>query len=208
MTTIVVMAKEPVPGKVKTRLCPPCTPEQAAALAGAALHDTLVAVERASCDRRVLAFDGVSDRWARPGWDVVRQVEGGLDRRLDAAIASVIGPALVLGMDTPQVTPACLDRAWTTLFARGVDAVLGPSDDGGYWAIGVREPRAGLVTGVEMSTRRTGGRQRSRLQTLGLTVADLEPLRDVDTVADAITVAQQIPRSRFAAQLARTRLAA
>jgi rSAM/selenodomain-associated transferase 1 len=208
VTTVVVMAKAPTPGRVKTRLCPPCTAVQAAALAGAALADTLAAVDRSGCARRVLALDGHPGPWVPPGWDVVPQVAGDLARRLDAAVVGIDGPALVVGMDTPQVTPEHLDRACSTLHAPGIDAVLGPALDGGYWALGVRVPRPGLFLDVEMSTARTSQRQRARLDALGLTVATLAELRDVDTWADALAVAAACPRSRFADQLARTAVAA
>jgi rSAM/selenodomain-associated transferase 1 len=203
MTTVVVMAKAPVAGRVKTRLSPPCTPEQAAALAAAALADTLAAVDRSACERRVLALDGHPGSWVPRGWEVVPQVAGGLGDRLDAALVGTDGPSLVLGMDTPQVTSRMLDAAQSTLLAPGVDAVLGPASDGGYWAIGVRTPMPGLFDGVEMSTTDTGRQQRARLDALNLTVVALTELRDVDTYADAVAVAAECPRSQFTAQLAR-----
>jgi rSAM/selenodomain-associated transferase 1 len=206
--TVVVLAKEPVAGRVKTRLCPPCTPRQAAALASAALADTLAAVDGAACDRRVLALDGAPGRWVPPGWEIVPQPEGTLGARLQDAVVQADGPVLVVGMDTPQLTAALIDSAFARLLARGIDAVLGAADDGGYWTIGVRAPRAGLFDGVEMSAPHTGRQQRARLRSLGLTLAELRSLRDVDTFADALAVAARIPHSHFAAQLARTRVAA
>ena len=208
MTTVVVMAKAPVPGRVKTRLSPPCTPEQAAALAAAALADTLAAVDGSTCDRRVLALDGHPGWWVPHGWQVVPQVAGGLGDRLDAAVVGTDGPTLVLGMDTPQITSGSLDEAWSTLLAPGVDAVLGPARDGGYWTIGVGAPRPGLFEGVEMSRADSGRQQRARLDALGLTVATLAELRDVDTWADAVAVAAECPRSQFAAEFARLAFAA
>jgi rSAM/selenodomain-associated transferase 1 len=198
MTTVVVMAKEPRPGRVKTRLCPPCSPREAAELAAAALGDTLAAVEGAACERRVLAFDGAPDSWLRPGWSVVRQVDGDLGTRLAAAVDAVAGPVLLVGMDTPQLTPALLDDASARLASPVVDAVLGRADDGGYWAIGFRARRAGAFDGVAMSTCDTARQQRARLDALGMRVAELPRLRDVDTVDDARSVARSAPRSGFA----------
>jgi rSAM/selenodomain-associated transferase 1 len=198
MTTVVVLAKEPVPGRVKTRLCPPCSPEQAAELAAAALADTLDAVDASTCAGRVLAFDGRPDRWQRSGWSVRPQVGGDLGRRLDASIAAVDGPVLVVGMDTPQLTPMLVDHACAQLTDPDVDAVLGPAVDGGYWAIGFRRAPRGAFTGVPMSRVDTGWRQRVRLGDLGLRVADLDRLRDVDTFADARVVAQLVPHTAFA----------
>ena len=109
-TTLLVIAKQPVPGRVKTRLVPPCTHEQAAALAEAALADTLHTVLMAPARRRVLVLEGEPGPWLPAGFDVVPQCGGPLDERLAGAFAAVRGPALLIGMDTPQVTPGLLDR--------------------------------------------------------------------------------------------------
>jgi rSAM/selenodomain-associated transferase 1 len=201
VTTLVVMAKEPRPGRVKTRLCPPCRAPQAAALAAAALRDTLDAVDRSGCTARALAFDGRPAHWLRPGWSHIRQVDGDLGRRLAAAVDAVAGPVVLIGMDTPQVTPELLDDACARLDAPGVDAVLGLADDGGYWAIGFCGRRQGAFDAVSMSTAGTGREQRARLEALGLRVAALPPLRDVDTIADARAVAASAPQSTFARTL-------
>jgi hypothetical protein len=193
LTTLLVIAKQPVPGRVKTRLVPPCTYEQAATLAEAALADTLHTVLAVPARRRVLVLDGRPGPWLPPGFDVVPQCGGPLDERLAAAFAAVRGPALLIGMDTPQVTPDLLAADW-----EGADAVFGPADDGGFWALGLREPDPALLRGVPMSTPATGAVQRARLLAAGLRVADLPRLRDVDTAADAVAVARQAPRSRFA----------
>ncbi len=194
-TTLLVIAKQPVPGRVKTRLVPPCTHQQAAALAEAALADTLQAVLRAPARRRVLVLDGEPGAWLPAGFDVVPQCGGLLDERLAGAFAAVSGPALLIGMDTPQVSPGLLEVDWS-----GTDAAFGPAADGGFWALGLRVPDPGLLLGVPMSTASTGAIQRGRLLAAGLRVTDLPPLRDVDTAADALAVAQQAPGSRFAAR--------
>lgn len=196
MTTLLVIAKEPRPGRVKTRLTPPFTPEEAAALAEASLADTLDAVARTPARRRVLVLEGAPGPWLPPGFEVVRQCPGGLDERLAAAFAGCEGPALLVGMDTPQVTPELL----TVDFA-DCDAYFGPAEDGGFWALGLAEPDPSLLRGVPMSTPRTGAVQRARLA--GLRVRDLPRLRDVDTAYDAELVAKAAPGGRFAAELSR-----
>ncbi|MHA5048392.1 TIGR04282 family arsenosugar biosynthesis glycosyltransferase [Streptomyces sp. SD15] len=198
MTTLLVIAKEPRPGRVKTRLTPSFTPAEAAVLAEAALTDTLCAVAATPARRRVLVLDGEPGRWLPAGFDVVPQCAGGLDERLADAFAGCDGPALLIGMDTPQVTPELL----TVDFA-GCDAYFGPAEDGGFWALGLAEPEPGLLRGVPMSTPVTGAMQRGRLVAAGLRVRDLPRLRDVDTAADAEVVAATAPHSRFAAELAR-----
>ncbi|MFF1281612.1 DUF2064 domain-containing protein [Streptomyces sp. NPDC058299] len=198
MTTLLVIAKEPRPGRVKTRLTPQFTPREAAALAEACLADTLDVVAATPAARRVLVLDGAPGPWLPPGFDVVPQCAGGLDARLADAFAGCPGPALLIGMDTPQVTPALL----TVDFA-GCDAYFGPSADGGFWALGLAQPDPDLLRGVPMSTPVTGETQRERLVAAGLRVRDLPVLRDVDTAADARAVAALVPHGRFAARLAR-----
>ncbi len=198
--TLIVIAKAPVPGRVKTRLCPPCTPAQAASLAESALRDTLAAASRARAARRVVALDGAPGPWLPPGFDVIAQRGEGLAERLACAFADVGGPAFLIGMDTPQVRPEWLD-AGLHAAAHG-EAALGASLDGGYWGIGLRRPDPAVFAGVPMSEHRTGAAQRARLARLGLATAMLRPLLDVDTYADALTVARQAPETRFAATLA------
>jgi hypothetical protein len=196
--TLIVIAKAPVPGRVKTRLCPPCTPRQAAALAEAALRDTLAAALCSRARRRVLALDGAPGPWLPPGFEVLPQRGDGLAERLANAFADVGGPAFLVGMDTPQLTPQLLDAG----LAACAEAVLGLTYDGGYWGIGLRSPDPAVFAGVPMSAAVTGAFQRARLEALGLRPLLLPALRDVDTIADAEAVARAAPHTRFAAALA------
>jgi uncharacterized protein len=197
---VLVIAKAPLPGRVKTRLCPPCTPAQAARLARAALQDTLAACDAAGAARRVLALDGAPGGWLPRGWEVVAQRGAGLAERLGNAFADVGAPALLVGMDTPQLRAPQVSAGLAAL--ERADAVLGPATDGGYWAIGLRDPDRAVFAGVPMSEPRTGAVQRARLAGLGLRTAELPALRDVDDIADARAVAAAAPRSRFAQALA------
>jgi uncharacterized protein len=203
---LVVIAKAPEPGRSKTRLCPPCSPEQAAALAEAALRDTLAAVAAAPARRRILALDGEPGSWLPPGFELVAQRDGGLGRRLGHALHAAGGPALVVGMDTPQLTPRLLALAGRMLARPDTDAVLGPAFDGGYWTIGLSRPDPAVFEGVPMSTVGTCREQRRRLRELGLRTAPLPPLRDVDEIADARAVARDWPGTRFARAFARLAL--
>lgn len=200
--TLIVIAKEPRPGRCKTRLCPPLDPAEAAGLAEAALADTLATVAAAPAARRLLVLDGRPGPWMPPGFDVVQQARGELGPRLAGAFSAASGAALLVGMDTPQLTVAALARATTALLADGVDAVLGPAPDGGYWSIGLRRPGPDVFAGVPMSAPSTGAAQLRRLQGLGLTTVVLEPMRDFDTIEDAIAVAARCPGSQFARRLA------
>ncbi len=193
--TIILLAKEPRPGRAKTRLQSAFSPDEAASLAACAIADTINAVRAWQAARKVLAWEGDPHPWDLE-FEVIAQPEGTLNDRLIAAFAAVsgTGPALLIGMDTPQVTPAQLDVDWG-----GADAVLGLSEDGGFWAIGLRsaDPYA-VFQGIPMSTDRTGAAQLARLADLDLQVRLLPPLRDVDLPADADAVARRYPWLQFA----------
>ncbi|WP_436762549.1 TIGR04282 family arsenosugar biosynthesis glycosyltransferase [Streptosporangium sp. V21-05] len=202
---VVVIAREPVSGKVRSRLTPPFTEGEAAALAAAALEDTLRAVARVPIARRVLALDGAPGPWLPHGFTVLPQRGNGPDERLAAAFDDahrlLPGPVVLIGMDTPQVTPDMLVYALSLLGA--YDAVFGPAADGGFWLLGLRVPDPALLLGVPMSEPTAGEVQLRRLGEAGLSVALMPRLTDVDTAADAFVVAAQAPRSFFAAALAR-----
>lgn len=196
--TVLVLAKAPQPGRVKTRLCPPCTPEQAADIAAAALADTLDTVAAVPARRRVLVIDGPIESFVPAGFEIVPQVGGGLGERLAAAFAAAKGPAFLVGMDTPQVPSSTLRDALARLDEPGVDAALGLATDGGWWGLGLAGPVPSAFEGVPMSSSRTGASQLARLGNLGLRTHFLPELRDVDHFADALEVAIQAPTSRFA----------
>jgi len=202
--TVVVLAKAPAPGRSKTRLTPAYSPAEAAALAAAALADTLAVVAATPHARPVLALDGLPGRWLPAGVPVLPQRGAGLDERIAAALADAVAlrgaPVLLVGMDTPQLTPALLTAAARAL--TDADAVLGPAADGGWWLLGLHAVDPALLLGVPMSTATTGRAQRARLAAAGLRVADLPVLRDVDTPADARAVAAAAPGTRFAALVA------
>ncbi|WP_433502801.1 TIGR04282 family arsenosugar biosynthesis glycosyltransferase [Pseudonocardia halophobica] len=208
--TLLVLAKAPEPGRVKTRLCPPASAEEAADVAAAALLDTLDATAAVPGGRTLVAFTGrlagaarrVELRRALVRAGGIRQRGDGLGERIAAAHADAAArhpgvPTLQVGMDTPQLDVLllveCVDRL------RGADAVLGPARDGGWWALGLRDPRgAGPVADVPMSRADTGERTLHALRTAGLRVALLPELTDVDTAEDARSVAADVPGSRFA----------
>lgn len=194
MTTLIVIAKEPLPGKAKTRLHPPFTLEQAAELAAAAIDDTLAAVADLPALRRILLFEGTYRPRSADRYEIMPQASGDLDERLACAFDAVEGPAVLIGMDTPQLSGADLLPA----FDGPEDAWFGPADDGGFWALGMRDPRGDLVRGVPMSRDDTGALQLSRLHSAGLRVGMLRELTDVDTVDDARRVAAAAPATAFA----------
>lgn len=202
---LLVVAKEPIPGRVKTRLTPPYSATEAAELATASLSDTLAAVLRTRAVARTVVLDGAPGAWLPAGFSVIPQRGEGLDQRLAAAFEDAegrgSGPMLLVGMDTPQLTPELLEVCCAALTATGVDAVLGLASDGGWWALGLRHADPSLLLGIPMSTPDTGSLQLERLRAAGLSVELLPELTDVDDAASASSVAAQVPGSRFAVAL-------
>jgi rSAM/selenodomain-associated transferase 1 len=194
---IIVMAKEPIPGRVKTRLTPPLSPVDAARLAHASLGDTIAAARAVDWAHPVLSIEG-SVPECIGSIDATPQRGEGLGQRIANAFDDVPGPSLLIGMDCPQTTPNHLEYGLDVLSSRGIDAVVGPASDGGYWAIGLRSPDPNIFDAVPMSSSCTFAAQMNRLEDLGLRVELLPELRDVDTFTDAIAIAELAPNSRFA----------
>ena len=193
---LLVLAKEPLPGRAKTRLSPALSPADAADVARACLEDTLAAVAGVDVLRRTVVLDGAPGPWLPAGTAVLPQRAGTLGDRLAGAYADAAAvldvPALLLGMDTPQVTPELLGDAVRLLVDRGA-AVLGLAEDGGWWALGLPRPVPGAFDGVPMSTDDAGRAQRARLQALGLPPLSLPVLRDLDVLDDLLAVAALTP---------------
>jgi glycosyltransferase A (GT-A) superfamily protein (DUF2064 family) len=199
---VVLMAKVPRPGRSKTRLTPPCTPDEAAALAAAALADTLDAVRALEGCPQVLALDDPRSAWRRRGLDVIGQRGDGLAERLGNVVRDLGQPVVIIGMDTPQITPTTLAAlvAGTELGT----AQIGLACDGGWWGIGLPTPSAEVFSGVPMSRPDTGHRQLRRLRERYGEVAIGPTLRDVDHWTDALEVADLVPTgSRFAREVRR-----
>ena len=209
---LLVITKTPVAGHSKTRLSPPCTPEQAVAIAAAALDDTLEAVRATDVARRFVALDGDPRELDVSGFVVVPQADGDLGVRLAAAFADVMAgpggdlPTLLIGMDTPQVTAELLVRCAERLeFGGPGTAVLGTAPDGGWWALGLHSADgAAVLADVPMSRDDTAVRTRAALEAIGLLVLDLPELTDIDHFPDAVSVAALCPPgSRTRAVVAR-----
>ena len=204
--TALVVAKAPVPGLAKTRLAATIGNAAAADLAAASLLDTLDAVSAADVDRRVVALTGTLVDAARAeeltralaSFTVIPQRGDGLGERLANAHAdaATTGATLQIGMDTPQVTAQLLSDAAALL---GSSDVLGSAEDGGWWALGLRNPDlARSLLDVPMSAPSTGTDTLEALTAAGASITMLPELRDVDFESDLDVVAQLcIPTSRF-----------
>lgn len=192
MNHIAVFARWPEPGRVKTRLSPALPPALACELHRAMLGDALAAAAGARAESRTLVWaDAPAQRSAfaaPPGFEVRDQSGADLGARLEHAFAGMLrGPddrAVILGADCPDLDPARIGAAFESLAAR--DLVLGPARDGGYVLIGLARPAPGLFRDIVWSTSGVLGQTLERASELGLRVARLAPLDDLDTPADLV----------------------
>lgn len=189
---VAVMAKAPGAGAVKTRLCPPLTPREAAALARGFLRDTIAKVRGLHGATPAIAYTPDSERalFARlaPDFALVPQRGTDLGARMRSTLAALLGAghraAIAIGTDTPTLPAAVLARAVEHIASGDVDVVLGPAADGGYYLVGVRADHAALFAGVPWSTDAVLAITRHRAAEAGLRCALLPAWFDVDTPDD------------------------
>jgi rSAM/selenodomain-associated transferase 1 len=200
-----LFTKRPAPGEVKTRLCPPLTPVQAARLAEAMLRDT---VERCLVGefRTVLAFAPAgAGAWFRAQFPALEeqraQVGSGLGERLALFVAESFArqearTLVVIGSDQPLVPLARLHEAHRAL-EHGADCVLGPDAGGGYYLIGLTQSLPELFTEVRMSNAGMCAATEALAREHGLVVERLAEHGDVDTPADLERLCAELaPRRR------------
>lgn len=191
-----VFAKPPLPGAVKTRLVPPLTAPQAAALAGAFFEDTLDMLRGVPALTPVVATTGpwpaafdslLGDLlvWQQGGGDLGERMERVLRRALDHAPVAV-----AIGTDSPGLPAERLKEAVAAL--QQSDAVLGPSEDGGFYLIGLRRCTRGLLAELPWSAADTCVRTEERLQAWGLRTARLKEHFDVDRPEDLTRLEQAL----------------
>ena len=194
---LVVFAKAPIPGQVKTRLCPPLTPDEAATLHGSFVLDTLerskaaVAKMKLPLDRYLacapsstLVFFKIMEE--RQGVTLIDQVGGDLGARMNQAFETMFARGykrvLIVGTDVPSLPLDHYQQALAQLESH--DLVLGPALDGGYYLIGLKRAAPDLFVGIPWSTERVLGMTQEKATTLGLKTALLPAWRDVDTIED------------------------
>jgi len=188
---LAVVAKRPAPGQTKTRLCPPLTGEQAAALYECFLADTLDVMRQVKDVERAVSYLPEDERgyFRRLAPDFTLHPQRGkdlgarLDNLLSAALAEGARYAVVMDSDSPTLPAACVEEAYARLEA-GADVVFGPCDDGGYYLVGVTRPQPRLLREVAMSTPTVLEDSLSIARSLGLRVALLPAWYDVDTGAE------------------------
>lgn len=197
MITVILVAKEPIAGKVKTRLCPPLDGTQASELAKCALHDTMKELGNHKDIKRVLYVDGEIENFNSKLFKTIHQVKGELGVRLSHVFSEVEEqyPCAVIAMDTPQFEFKMFEEVDFTIY----DAFIGFTKDGGYWTIGFKRPSLaeGAFDEIQMSTKHTGSDQLERLKKLGIKVQILNSLTDFDDIESARELANEFPNLTF-----------
>jgi len=209
---LLVIAKRPTPGQTKTRLTPPLTKEEAAGLYECFLVDTLDLVRRVPKTDHLIAFLPADARsyfaLLAPDFELVLQEGVSLGERLDNALTDCLRRdyerVAIMNSDGPTLPAAYLERAFEAL-RDGADVTLGPSADGGYYLIGVKQPAPRLLRGVRMSTPTVLADTLALAAEDGLQVELLPAWYDVDEAADLARLACELadaplevaPRTRF-----------
>ncbi len=224
---IAVMAKAPRPGHCKTRLVPPLTHEQAAAMSAAFLHDTTANILDAACAVPIVAYAA----YAPAGLEAAIQPHVACGTRLILADGTINAPAgvegfgrcllhairalfaaghqsaCVLNSDGPTLPTEYLRRTAALLAAEGDRAVLGPAEDGGYYLLGLKQEHTHLFADIAWSTAGVADLTRARAADLGLELVELPPWYDVDdasSIARLLTELDTGPGQGFSAPATRS----
>ena len=197
LNALIVVAKRPAPGKTKTRLCPPLSPELASALYECFLFDTLDQMRQVSDAVHVIAYLDECDYFQRlaPDFELIPQEGDDLGERLDHALTSYLSRGyervIIMDSDSPTLPPEYLSQAFNVL-SEGADVVLGPCDDGGYYLIGVKRPTPRLLREVHMSTPTVAAETIALAKEEGLNLVRLPVWYDVDDAASLSRLRQEI----------------
>jgi rSAM/selenodomain-associated transferase 1 len=188
---LIVVAKEPVPGRTKTRLCPPLAPESAAEFYRCLLLDTLGLMQRLKTAEHTLAYTPASARsffanlsptgfrlLPQQGADLGERLANALGQHFDLGYQRVV----IMNSDGPTLPLACLEEAFTGL--DHADVTLGPGHDGGYYLIGMERLHPELFQGIDWSTERVIPQTLAACRCQGLAVHELPEWYDVDVAAD------------------------
>jgi len=194
---LIVVAKRPIPGKTKTRLSPPLTPELASALYESFLFDTLDQMRQVANSHHVIAYLDERDYFKRvaPDFELIPQEGHDLGERLDHALTTYLSRgyehAVIMDSDSPTLPLDYLSQAFNVL-SDGADVVLGPCDDGGYYLIGLKKPTPRLLHEVHMSTPTVAAETMALAKEEGLYLVTLPTWFDIDDIASLSRLIKEI----------------
>jgi len=191
---IIVFARRPNSSDVKTRLAAAVGRGRASTIYGTLLRRTVIVAENVPFARRLIMPAARKDltyfrsHYVRRGWEVSAQCAGGLGHRMRQALGSALltgHAAILIGSDISDLTISDLNEAVMAL-SGGVDAVVGPAADGGYWLIGLSQEVKGLFRNIPWSSSRVYERTTGHLEREGINWQALTLRHDIDTVRDLI----------------------
>jgi rSAM/selenodomain-associated transferase 1 len=192
LCALAVMTKVPQPGRVKTRLVPPLTPGEAAELNKCFLRDTAASISSAASDKNACGIAVYTPVGCEAAYTDILSIDFSLlpqrgekfGERLyfaaDDLFKCGFESVCLIDSDSPTVPAASFSRAVVELMKPGDRVVLGPSEDGGYYLIGIKEPHRELFERIDWSTERVLDQTRQRAREIGLGVKLLLPGYDVD----------------------------
>jgi rSAM/selenodomain-associated transferase 1 len=198
---LIVVAKEPVPGRTKTRLCPPLKPEPAAEFYRCLMLDTFALMERLQTADHSVAYvperaRSYFERLVPDGFRLVVQQGADLGERLANAIGYHFDlgyrRVVIMNSDGPTLPLACLEEAFAEL--ESADITLGPGHDGGYYLIGMKRLHPELFQGISWSTEQVIPQTLEICRRLGLSVHQLPEWYDVDVEADLERLRRDLAR--------------
>lgn len=190
---LIIFAKEPSPGRVKTRLCPPLSFQAAARLYGRFLEDVLEEMARLPNISLALAYTPESARpffqtLAPPGLYLVAQTGENLGERLrqafDWGFATGAGTVLIRNSDSPDLPGSVVKEAQDALERGPARVALGPCPDGGYYLVGLKNPQPQLFQDITWSSPTVLAETLTQAHKLNLAVHLLPPWPDIDTFDD------------------------
>ncbi|MDI4638039.1 MULTISPECIES: TIGR04282 family arsenosugar biosynthesis glycosyltransferase [Halomonadaceae] len=186
---LAILAKAPIPGRVKTRLTPTFAPAAAARLHEALLRQTLEVALAATPAHRIVLWTGLEhdhplfvELAERHGISLRPQPEGNLGVRMFTALEAMGAPGLLVGSDCPVLTPQLLTDCHAALADH--DGVLLPAEDGGYALVGLRQPCQAFFTDIDWGSDRVLAQTLARADSLGWRLAQPAKVWDVDRPAD------------------------
>jgi rSAM/selenodomain-associated transferase 1 len=188
---LLIFVKYHVRGRVKTRLSPELTPEEASTFYGALARD-IVRVNGSSDDYETTVYFAPESAyselrsWLGPGVPLQKQRGEDLGERQHRAIEQALGSGydrvVLIGSDCPTITPSDVKTALESL--READLVIGPAEDGGYYLIGLDRPVRSIFEDIEWSSERVLRQTLEKAENVGLRVRLLDVKRDIDRYGD------------------------
>lgn len=196
-----IYAKQPLPGRVKTRLCPPLSHDQAAVLYECSLRETVARMQQLDC-ALVLCYAGDRDWFQRafPGLALQPQLPVDLGGRMAASLGSFLQQgyrqAVLIGSDTPDLPLALVEQAFGAL--EQAEVVLAPAHDGGYVLIGEAVHRPELFTEIAWSTGAVLAETLRRLKQQQISYRQLDSWEDLDDMPSLQRLLQRSPAAATA----------